>query len=284
MADVFISYSRRDREFVRRLHERLAADKRDVWVDWEDIPPSAQWLAEIERAIETAEAVAFVVSPDSVSSKTCLHECDHAAKYNKRIVPVVARDVEPAAVPAPLARINWLFLREGDDFETGFDQLTKALETDLEWVRIHSRLLVRAREWEINARDPGYLLGGSDLTETERSVLAASGKQPYPAEVQLSFLAASREGQIDLQRRQLRGFYLVSMIYAVLQSGVSYMVVFDEISEEALIALSPLWVLGLVFGLFGLTLGRNSLRRSVVATAAAGVLFFLFFQLIWPSL
>jgi hypothetical protein len=74
------------------------------------------------------------------------------------------------------------------------------------------------------------------------------------------------------------------MIYAVLQSGVSYMVVFDEISEEALIALSPLWVLGLVFGLFGLTLGRNSLRRSVVATAAAGVLFFLFFQLIWPSL
>jgi len=34
MPDVFISYSRRDQPFVRRL-------------DWEDIPPTAKWWSEI---------------------------------------------------------------------------------------------------------------------------------------------------------------------------------------------------------------------------------------------
>jgi hypothetical protein len=83
---------------------------------------------------------------------------------------------------------------------------------------------------------------------------------------------------------KLRGFYLVSLVYGILRSAISYVVVFDEISEEGLIALSPLWVLGIVFGGFGLTLGRNSIRRSVVATVAAGALLFVFFVTLWGSL
>ena len=284
MPDVFISYSRRDQPFVRRLHDRLAKDSRDVWVDWEDIPPTAKWWSEIEGAIEGSEAVVFVISPDSIASETWRRECDHAARYHKRIVPVVSRDIERGSSPELLSGIQWLFLRDGDDFEAGYRQVITALETDLDWVRTHSRLLVRAREWETSGRDKGFLLGGADLAESERTVLAAIGKQPVPAQVQLDYLAASREGQVELQRRQLRGFYIVSIVYGVLQSVVSYIVAFDEISEEGLIALSPLWVLGLVFGAFGLTLGRNSMRRSVVATGVAAALFYLFFQLFWASL
>ena len=41
MADVFISYSRRDEEFVERLRETLADNGKDVWVDREDIGPAA---------------------------------------------------------------------------------------------------------------------------------------------------------------------------------------------------------------------------------------------------
>ena len=37
MADIFISYSRRDGEFVERLRESLAEHDKDVWVDREDI-------------------------------------------------------------------------------------------------------------------------------------------------------------------------------------------------------------------------------------------------------
>jgi hypothetical protein len=35
MADVFISYSRQDKEFFQRLHEPLKAQRREVWVDCE---------------------------------------------------------------------------------------------------------------------------------------------------------------------------------------------------------------------------------------------------------
>ena len=55
MADVFVSYSRKDEEFVRTYHNSLAGAKRDVLVDWEDIPPSAEWLRETEQAIEAAD-------------------------------------------------------------------------------------------------------------------------------------------------------------------------------------------------------------------------------------
>jgi hypothetical protein len=43
MAGVFISYSREDQEYVRRLYRALATAHRDAWVDWEGIPPTAEW-------------------------------------------------------------------------------------------------------------------------------------------------------------------------------------------------------------------------------------------------
>ena len=47
MADVFISYSRRDEAFVQRLRESLAERGKDVWVDREDIGPAVEWRREI---------------------------------------------------------------------------------------------------------------------------------------------------------------------------------------------------------------------------------------------
>ena len=68
MADVFLSYSRRDQAFVRRLHAALEAAGKDSWVDWEGIPPTAKWMDEVRAAIDQADAFVFVVSPDSAGS------------------------------------------------------------------------------------------------------------------------------------------------------------------------------------------------------------------------
>ena len=284
MSDIFISYSRRDQAFVRTLHDRLAAEQRDVWVDWEDIPPSAEWMAEIERAIEASDTVVFVISPDSVQSKTCRHECEHAARMGKRLVPVVTRDVDAAAVPDVVGRLNWLSFTSADAFDRAYASLISTIETDLAWARAHARLLVRARDWEARGKDPGFLIGGSDLEESERWMLQAIDRLPTVTPLQVAYTAASRQRETERQRGQLRGFYLVSLVYGVLQTGVSYLVAFDEISEEGLIALSPLWVLGIAFGLAGLTIGRNSLKRSVIAAVASGVLLFVFFNTLWGAL
>ena len=41
-----------------------------MWVDWEDIPPTAEWMREVEVAIEGADTFVFVLSPDSLKSRT----------------------------------------------------------------------------------------------------------------------------------------------------------------------------------------------------------------------
>src|SRR3970040_2429343 len=98
MTDVFISYSRKDKDLVRALHDALKAQNRDTWVDWEDIPPTAEWLKEIFSAIEAAHTFVFVISPDSVASDMCKQEIAHAVKHNKRLVPIVRRDAEGTAL------------------------------------------------------------------------------------------------------------------------------------------------------------------------------------------
>ena len=74
MSDVFISYSRKDIAFARVLYDALRARDLEIWVDWEDIPPSADWQSEVYRAIEGADTLVFVVSQTSVQSEVCRKE------------------------------------------------------------------------------------------------------------------------------------------------------------------------------------------------------------------
>src|ERR1700730_3097518 len=88
MTDVFISYSRKDKDFVRRLDEALKSRKREAWVDWEGIRPTEEFMQAIYGAIEAADTFIFVLTPDSVVSVVCRREIAHAAEHNKRLVPI----------------------------------------------------------------------------------------------------------------------------------------------------------------------------------------------------
>src|SRR4051812_22964366 len=103
--DVFVSYSRRDKAFVEEtLFPALVARGKDVWIDLEDIPPADDWHDEVLRGVAAANAVVFVLSPDSVSSAVCGQEVDRAVELNKRLIPVVHRDVGDTPVPVALSR------------------------------------------------------------------------------------------------------------------------------------------------------------------------------------
>src|SRR5262245_8716129 len=95
VADVFISYSRPDGDFVHRLHAALKDAGKDVWVDFEDIAPASPWANEVKEAIAASDAFVFVISPQSVASEQCRIELDRADSLNKRIVPLHLHQTDP---------------------------------------------------------------------------------------------------------------------------------------------------------------------------------------------
>ena len=115
MADIFISYSRKDIAFAGILHEALTENGIDAWIDWQDIPPSADWLAEVYDAIEQSDAFVFIVSEKSVASEVCNLEIQRALENNKRLIPVVVNEIEPHIVPPEIAALNWIFFRDEDE-------------------------------------------------------------------------------------------------------------------------------------------------------------------------
>jgi len=204
VTNVFLSYSRKDTAFVKALYAELSARGKDSWVDWKDIPPSAEWLQEIHAAIDSAEALVFVISPDSVRSEICRAELQFAVKRRKRLVPIVCR--EASGVPDEVAALNWLFF-DGEDISAAVDRLIVTLDTDLDWIRLHTRLLVRAQQWIDQGRDHGSLLNGKDLREAERWLIAtgAAEKARDVSPLHTEFIVASRQSASRRQRVLLIG-------------------------------------------------------------------------------
>ncbi len=69
MAKAFVSYSRKDTEFTRRLADCLTEQKYELWVDWESIPPTVDWKSHIQKGVEEADTFLFLISPDSISPR-----------------------------------------------------------------------------------------------------------------------------------------------------------------------------------------------------------------------
>jgi len=218
-ASVFISYAREDSEFARLLYDALAAQRREVWADWEGILPGATWDAEIARGIEEADAFVFVLSPDSVTSIECGRELTRAVEHAKRLFPLLYRAVEPVDAPAPLQTVQWTDFREERAFDAAFESLSTGIDTDLGWVRQHTRVLGRALEWDASARDRAFLLRGRDLTASEQW-LGEQTPVRQPTELQATYVHASRLAATRRQRVTV-GAILFALVVAVALSILS---------------------------------------------------------------
>ena len=179
-------------------------------MDWEDIPPTADWWDQVQKGIESADTFLFLISPDSVKSEVCGREIDHAVKNDMRMIPVVVREVSPNEVPTVLSRLNWIFFREQDDFNLSLKKLEEGLKTDLAWVEMHRRLQVRALEWD-KRKDASLLLRGKDLHEAEQQLAINTSKDPTPTDLQRVYVLESRQAA-DRQRRMVTGVAIAGLI------------------------------------------------------------------------
>ena len=216
MTDIFISYSRKDIAFARLLHEALKENGFETWIDWQDIPPSTDWLKEVYTAIEQTDTFIFILSSASTLSEVCKLEIEHARKNNKRLIPIVINQVDPTQVHPALAALNWIFSRTENEVQPAIQSLVTAIQTDYEWAKAHTRLQMRALEWERAGNDRSFLLRGSDLSQAESWISVAAEKAPEPTLLQTRYLQASRQEAVKRQRSLLLAVGAALLVTAVL--------------------------------------------------------------------
>ncbi len=93
MTDVFLSYSRSDRQRVRYLAQALTAEGFSVWWDPE-IRPGAKWDQAIRKFLEQSACVVTCWTRDSVKSKWVLAETTFA-DGQKKLVPAILQRCAP---------------------------------------------------------------------------------------------------------------------------------------------------------------------------------------------
>src|SRR6266498_5859773 len=244
MSHIFISYSRKDIDFAQKIVDALAANDLDTWIDWRSIPKGEDWEQEIYYGIEGADAFLFLISSDSVVSKMCNKEIEHAFKNGKRILPIVISDVDPEIVHPEISKRNWIFCRHmQDDFNKAIEATRKTIHIDYPWLKYHTELQVKALNWEQN-KDNSRLLRGKELREAEEK-LANTGnlKDPQPTELHRYYVLTSQRNE-ERQGRQVTigltiGLIVMSILFmAVLVSSVVALLQRNEAQHQAKIALA----------------------------------------------
>ncbi|MEO1299749.1 MAG: toll/interleukin-1 receptor domain-containing protein, partial [Cyanobacteria bacterium J06636_16] len=210
--DVFISYSRVDSDFARRLNEALQIQGKRTWFDQESIATGADFQQEIYRGIESSDVFLFVLSPQSINSPYCADEVEYAEGLNKRMVTVLHRPIDTDDLHPVLAKLQWLDFRDHDgDFQVNFQNLLRTLDTDRAHLEMHTRLLGRALEWDRGNRDESLLLRGQNLDTAEQWLRENAAVEPQPTGLQQEYVRAGRAwqaAQLAAEKKLRRGAWI----------------------------------------------------------------------------
>lgn len=126
---VFLSYSRRDSTFVRRLAESLEGRDVDAWLDTDELAATDEdrWRRSIVQGIRESAALVVVLSPDSVSSGQVERELTIAAETKRRIIPIIFRPCDlPDGFQFELAGVQRIDFSE-QPYESALDQLVRRI-------------------------------------------------------------------------------------------------------------------------------------------------------------
>jgi hypothetical protein len=193
---VFISYSRADSQFADEIGAGLEYDGGfDVLIDRRDIHEGEEWKKRLGALIADADTVVFILSRRSAASPICRWEIEHATELSKRIIPVQAESLGGVEVPPALAALNYVRFDEGRSFMAGLTALRRALKTDIDWLREHTRLLTRAHEWHAAGRADNRLLSGSDISAAKAWLDRSPAEGTQPTELHRDFIKASDQAE-----------------------------------------------------------------------------------------
>ena len=159
---VFISYSRRDKSFAKKILEELTSRGMSAYLDEKDIEIAERWWDRLRELILDSDVVLFLISPDSVVSEVCANEVELASDLSKRILPVVVRDTDNDLIPPGLSELNYSFCRTDEEITQQIPSIENAINKDIHWVRDYTKWTRKYDEWFQNEKHSSYLLGMQD--------------------------------------------------------------------------------------------------------------------------
>jgi TIR domain len=99
MGHIFISYSRREREFVDSFVSRIESAGQRVWIDHQKIQAGGLWRTQIVQAIDTCDGFVLMLSTNSAASDNVRREVDIALDSGRHIYIML---LEPVKLPADM--------------------------------------------------------------------------------------------------------------------------------------------------------------------------------------
>lgn len=95
MARIFVSYSRKNEEFARKLADDLAHLGADVWIDVDDIRAGVNWSTAIQHGLEMSDVLLLIMTPDSMASPNVENEWQFFLECKHPIIPILLEPVRP---------------------------------------------------------------------------------------------------------------------------------------------------------------------------------------------
>lgn len=129
MPSIFLSHSREDKFFARKLAEKLSEFGVDVWIDEAEIKVGDSLIRKISEAIEKAEYVAAVLSHNSVLSPWVQKELAIAMtqEISGRKVKVLPILLEKCEIPEFLEDKVYADFTEPEKFAKSFSSILHAI-------------------------------------------------------------------------------------------------------------------------------------------------------------
>jgi hypothetical protein len=202
--DAFISYSRRNLDFARKLYITLAQQGLDIWFDQNDIPLAVDFQNQIDEGINKAHNFIFIISPASIQSGYCAKELARAIACGKRIIPILhemPNEYELRYIDSHIEKLNWIYIRENiDNFEEKVQGILSVMELYSGYVQKHTELLLQALEWEEHRKNHKFLLINKDRKAAEQWLNQEFADLPpcTPPDLVCEFICESRENAENL--------------------------------------------------------------------------------------
>jgi WD40 repeat protein len=192
--NIFISYARADSTIADEIVAGLTLiGSHEVSIDRQSIIEGEAWKPRLGSLIAEADTVVFLLSTHSATSSICMWEVEESFRLSKRLLVALVQPLGNVAAPPQLAAINYVRFDEGRSFMAGLTALVQALDTDVQWLRDHTRLLGLALAWEQGGRSVDRLLSGSDIEFAKTWLTRKPATAPNPTELQSQLIKASEE-------------------------------------------------------------------------------------------